>query len=218
MRMFAVGAIAIAVVVGAASKNREPNGLGVREEPDRVVLKWNGPVEPPMLERFQEVFRQRGDDQRRIVISLSSPGGLIEHGYQVIAEIRRFSRTHTVDTLVEAGRTCASMCVPIFLTGADRIAHPDAQFMFHEVSIRLRPEAEQKLRQLQREAPMFDVQGLRKSMIVKATDEFYEDYFAPRGVNSRWLSQMREQVRGRDVWRTGDQLMKQGSGVVDVLR
>ena len=223
MRMFALAAIGIGVMIGAAGKGGGSGaghsaGLKITSEPDRVLVRWSGPVEPPMLDRFKDAFAQLEGEQRRIVISLNSPGGLVEYGYEVIAEIRRMSRSHTVDTMVESGRTCASMCVPIFLAGADRVAHPAAKFMFHEVSIKLRPEAEIKLRQLQRSAPGLDIAGIRKAMVVKATDEFYEEYFAPRGVNARWLTQMRRDIAGRDEWRTAAELVRQRSGVVDALR
>ena len=218
MKVLRLAAIGLGVAFGAFSKSHSPAGLTVHESPDRVVMRWSGPVEPPMLEKFERAFQQHEGDDRKIVISLNSGGGLVDHGYQVIALIRREARNHTIDTVVEAGRTCASMCVPIFLTGADRNADPAARFMFHEVSFRLPPSAEQKLRDLKRNAPTLDLDMIRKTMVVRATDEFYEEYFAPRGVNSRWLSDMRRNIQGRDIWRTGQQLVEQRSGVVDALK
>ena len=219
MKLYGMVAVAAGIMISAGlSRATLPTGLTVLEEPDRVLMRWNGPVEPPMLDRFEAAFRAREGDSRRIVISLSSPGGLVEYGYQVISLIKKEARAHTIDTLVEAGRTCASMCVPIYLTGADRIAHPKAQFMFHEVSFRLNADQERQVREIKRSHPFIDIQAMRKDMIVKATDEFYEVYLGPRGVNQRWLTDMRRSIRGRDIWRTGTELVEQGSGVVDVLR
>ena len=192
-------------------------GLSVREEPARIVMTWNGPVQEPMSERFQETFERFEEDPRPILISLNSPGGLVEHGREVMKVIHKASRTRVVDTLVEAGKMCASMCVPIFLVGGERMANPNAKFMFHQATIRVRPEHEQALRDLQRSAPGIDVAGLKRSAEQRATDEMWEDDFGPRSVDARWLNGMRDKIRRGDVWLTGKQLMDQRSGVVDRL-
>ena len=36
-------------------------------------------------------------------------------------------------------------------------------------------------------------------------------------VNSRWLTRMRTKITGHDIWLTGQQLVDEGSGVVDAL-
>ncbi len=219
MKFFGVAAVVVGISVATLFKEpATPLGLAVQEEPSRVVMRWSGPIEPPMLDRFEAAFQDREGDPRPILISLNSNGGLVEYGYKVIALIKKEARARTIDTLVEADRTCASMCVPIFLTGADRLAHPKAQFMFHEVSFRLSTEQERQVREIKRSMPGIDVEAMRRGMIVKATDEFYEVYLAPRGINQKWLSDMRRQIRGKDIWRTGEQLVQQKSGVVDELR
>ena len=48
MRMFALVAIGIGVMIGAAGKGDggggQPAGLKITQEPDRVLVRWSGPV------------------------------------------------------------------------------------------------------------------------------------------------------------------------------
>ena len=107
--------------------------LSVKEEPDRIVLGWSGPVQEPMSERVAAALDRYKTDRRRLVLILNSPGGSIEHGRRVVAAIH--SRDRAIDTFVQKAGVCASMCVPIFLAGAERVADPEALFMFHEPSL-----------------------------------------------------------------------------------
>ena len=88
-----------------------------------------------------------------------------------------------------------------------------AEAMAHPAS------SDEEIAELKRTAPYLDIEGMRRHYIAKVTDEFYDQYFAPRGVNSRWLSNTRERISGgHDVWRSGRDLVEEGSGVVDELR
>lgn len=197
-----IAALFALCVAGAPSKGiRQAPGLTVKNEPAQVVLSWNGAVEAPMLQRFQEAFDHLEDDQRPILISLNSPGGFVEHGRDIMNLIHKQSRNHTINTIVEAGHSCASMCVPIYLVGETRMAHPAAKFMFHEASFKSKAVPSQFYR----------------AAVNKVTDRLFDDDIGGRSVDGKWLTGMRERVRGRDVWLTGRQLMDQGSGVVDKL-
>ena len=77
-----------------------------------------------MSERVAAALDRYKADRRRLVLILNSPGGSIEHGRKVVAEIR--ARDRAIDTLVQKAGVCASMCVPIFLAGSKRIADPEA--------------------------------------------------------------------------------------------
>ncbi len=153
--------------------------------------------------KLDEAYRAHAAGTRRFVIALHSPGGSLEHGREVIDQIRRMQRTHLVDTVVEPGRACGSMCVPVYLAGQRRTAAPQARFMFHEVSFRdnLSGKAE----------------AVPKEAIGRATDQFFERYLKHAGVDARWLADLREAVRGKDVWRTAEELMEQRAGVVHEL-
>jgi hypothetical protein len=177
--------------------------LTVEEQPDRVVLRWRGIIEAPFASRLEEAYRAHAGSRRRFLVSLHSPGGSLEHGRDVIRLIRRMQRSHTVDTVVEGRRACASMCVAVYLAGTHRTASSRARFMFHEVSFR--------------DSLSDQVEQVPKEAIAHATDQFFERYLKPAGLDGRWLAQMREAIRGRDVWRTAEQLVEERSGVVHDL-
>ena len=180
--------------------------LTYQEEKDRVVLAWSGPIAEPMRDEFAAVVEQFKGDPRRFVLSLNSPGGSVQQGREVVAAMREAAKTREIDTVVAAGGVCASMCVPIYLIGQNRAAHPSAHFMFHEAS--LDPTAV-KTSELNA--------NLRKTLEAGFTDMLFETDFAAPRVNPRWLARMRGEIAGRDIWKNGRQLVDEGSGVIDAL-
>jgi len=182
----------------------------VREEPSRIVLTWSGPVAEPMRDDVMAALDRFKADPRRIVVTLNSPGGSVAHGRLVAAAIRSVSQERPVDTLVEQGGVCASMCVPIYLAGAQRLAHPAAHFMFHLASVN--PAG--PVTALGDDAA---VSKHRKVLEALATDDLYEHDMGSQGVNAAWLAYMRRRIDGRDVWVTGQQLVDEGSGIVKSL-
>jgi ATP-dependent protease ClpP protease subunit len=177
--------------------------LTIEERPREVVLRWRGLIEAPLAAKLDEAWRMHAGSTRRFVIALHSPGGTLEHGREVIGLIRQMQRTHLVDTVVEDKRACGSMCVPVYLAGMHRTAAPQARFMFHEVSFR--------------DSLSGKVESVPKEAIGRATDQFFERYLKPAGLNERWLADLREAVRGRNVWRTAEELIEQRAGVVHDL-
>ena len=190
--------------------------LSVSEEPGRIVLGWSGPVREPMSERVATAIDRYKADQRRLVLVLNSPGGSIEHGRRVVAAIR--ARGRAIDTLVQKAGVCASMCVPIFLAGRERIADPEAYFMFHQVSLSLGGKDNAKRREFS-ETEKARYSDIVKSVETRATDEFFRSDIGIRGVSASWLARMREKISGpgRDIWMSGQQLVDEGSGIVDRL-
>ncbi|MBR0848038.1 ATP-dependent Clp protease proteolytic subunit [Bradyrhizobium diazoefficiens] len=200
--------------------------LSINEEGDRIVLGWSGPVQEPMSESIAAAFERYKADRRRLVLILNSPGGSIEHGRKVVAAIR--ARNQAIDTLVQKAGVCASMCVPIFLAGTRRMADPDAYFMFHQAS--LNASARGNMKDNMKENPKGDMKRQElsesqkalftevvKTLETQATDELFRDDIGIRGVNGVWLAAMRKKVGGRDVWMSAQQLMDEGSGIVDNL-
>jgi len=177
--------------------------LTVEKQADQVVLNWRGSIDAPLAAKLEQAFYEYGNDTRRFLLALHSPGGSLEEGRNVIRLIRRMQRTHEVDTVVENRRVCASMCVPIYLTGMERTAGPNARFMFHEVSFR--------------DSNSDKVEQVPKAAIGRATDMFFERYLKPSGIDARWLARLREAVRGRDVWFTAKQLVDEHTGIVQRL-
>jgi len=185
--------------------------LAVHEEANRVVLAWSGPISEPMREHIVAAIDKYKADTRHLVIALNSPGGSIAHGREVMEAIRKASRARPIDTLVEKGGVCASMCVPIYLIGATRTADPGAYFMFHEASLQI-PEG--------KESGKIDrakVSPVRKAIEGLATDDLFLRDIATQRVDARWLTEMRAKITHREIWLTGQQLVDEGSGVVDAL-
>src|SRR5262249_54060642 len=125
-----------------------------------------------------------------------------------------------IDTFVQNAGVCASMCVPIFLAGAQRMADPDAYFMFHQAS--LNSGAKENMKENMKRQEFSDSEQARFSQAVKtiekrATDDFFRNDIGIRGVNTVWLAGMRAKISGRDVWLSGQQLVDEGSGIVDRL-
>lgn len=174
--------------------------LAIHEEGESVVFRWEHPVEAPMAQRIDAAFAEWKDKTGRVVVELRSPGGALIEGRNAIEALNSMKATHTVLTRVRAGETCASMCVPIFLAGDERLAGPGARFMFHEpTSVDYFTEEEAK-------KPAFE-----KRM---AAERFFERYFERSEMAPLWREKLREAWKGRDVWKTAEDLVAEGSNVV----
>ena len=206
--------IIVLVVLLAGGANRYSKQVMVQEKPDRVLLAWSGPVEAPMRDQIAGALDQYRNDKRRLIISLNSPGGSVAHGREVTKAILLAGNLRQIETFVDKDAICASMCVPIYLVGATRIADPKARFMFHEASMAI-PGLDRidRIDRTYREEITSRVKNLEHRM---TDDIFLSDLDAPR-VATDWRVQMRRKIAGRDIWLTGKQLMEQNSGVVDSL-
>ena len=194
-----------------ATTARATQRLTVREEPGRVVLAWSGPVAEPMQKEIAAALDRFKADPRRLVLTLNSPGGSVQQGHAVMATVREAARLRPIGMHVENGAACASMCVPIYLTGTERTADPGGQFMFHEVSLGSTAGSEDG-----RKAPVAPMLS-REAVEALATDLLYRDDLGGKRVDAHWLGEMRRRIAGRDVWVTARQLMDERSGVVDAL-
>lgn len=188
--------------------------LSISEQPERIVLGWSGPVQEPMSERVAAALDRYKADRRRLVLILNSPGGSIEHGRKVVAAIR--GRDRPVETLVQKAGVCASMCVPIFLAGTKRMADPEAYFMFHQAS--LTGSAKEKMKGQEFSASEKDLLSqVVKTIETEATDDLFRNDIGIRGVSAAWLAMMRKKISGQDIWVSGQQLVDEGSGIIDSL-
>ncbi len=169
---------------------------------DTVYLRWDGKIEAPMASRIGDAFERHKAEGHTFVLSLSSPGGSLDQGGEVVRLLRRIGETHRLVTRVEAGAICASMCVPVYLQGQRRLAAADAEFMFHEVNFRdfFSQEADRSVPQ---------------SSVGAETDRFLEKYFDAAGVSKAWLRKVRrDMASGHEVWKTGRELFDENSGIV----
>ncbi len=168
-----------------------------------VVFVWHEAVEAPMAHRFHEAFEAWKDKTDHFIIDLDSPGGALIEGRGVIDEIERMKATHRIDTRVGPGATCASMCVPIFIRGLERVAAADARFMFHE------PTSVDFITEERVNKPAFEHRRDAK--------RFFDRYFVQSEMDPAWLEKLREASKGRDVWKTSEELVAEGSNVVTKL-
>ncbi|MEQ1715548.1 MAG: hypothetical protein ABL907_06130 [Hyphomicrobium sp.] len=181
--------------------------LDVRDVPEdnTVFLRWRGKIDAPMASRIAEVSDRYGPKDRRFVLSLSSPGGSLDHGAEVVRLLRKIGETHGLETVVEAGRQCASMCVPVYLQGQRRTAAANARFMFHEVSFR--------------EHFSSDEVAVPETAKGDATDRLFSKYFEPAGVPQAWIRNVRTSMTGgQDIWKTARELVDENAGIVLEVR
>jgi ATP-dependent protease ClpP protease subunit len=71
-----------------------------------------------------------------VVLFLDSAGGQVEEGDRVIEILNEIKKGHQLITVVLHGKLCASMCIPIFLQGHDRLAARASLWIFHEAAQR----------------------------------------------------------------------------------
>ena len=105
--------------------------------PDSVIFALSGKIEAPLARQIEEAFEQHKDHVRRIVLKLNSGGGSVRAGRKAIEVLQRIKKTHQLDTVVEAGRQCGSMCVFLYAQGQQRYAAAASLWLFHEVSCRI---------------------------------------------------------------------------------
>jgi hypothetical protein len=72
----------------------------------------------------------------RVVLFLDSTGGQVEEGDRGIHVLDEIKPTHRLVTAVLNGKLCASMYIPIFLQGDDRLAARTSSWIFHEAAKR----------------------------------------------------------------------------------
>lgn len=210
--LWAVFAIAIAFFALRAQETIDALWMGVgkldvrlaREE-DALYLRWRGKIDAPMEAKIEEAIAANGSKARKVVLSLSSPGGSIDHGARVIRLLKRIGETHALETVVEKGRQCASMCVPIYLQGETRVAAADARFMFHEVSFS-KEFSDDRI-------------AVPEAATNRETDKLFGRYFESRGVPEAWIRDVRAAMAGgNDVWKTARELVEEKSGIVQNVR
>ncbi|MEM8770896.1 MAG: hypothetical protein AAGD92_04505 [Pseudomonadota bacterium] len=170
---------------------------------DAVVLRWSSEVEAPMGRRFEEAYDEWRDRVSLFIIELDSPGGALAEGKRVIEAVDRMKRTHNVETRVRSWEKCLSMCVPIFLKGDRRVAAANSRWMFHE------PTSYDAVTGERVDEPEFERRYV--------ADRFFDRYFANSPMTPEWRAWLQQEWVGKDVWKSGRDLYKEGSGVVTEL-
>lgn len=204
-RLVLVSLVVVAVLMGwrlYEQKHADTGQLAIRQNGDVVILAWTGEVELPMHTLLVRAFEEWRTKSEHFLLQLNSPGGSVREGGDVVELLQRIKRTHTLDTYVASREICMSMCVPIFLQGNTRIAAPDARFMFHEPKRFYDDGSEAKGFSFEREA---------------LTRRFFTRYFTNSPMNANWRVQLEKDWLGKDIYKSGKQLVEENAGIVTDL-
>jgi hypothetical protein len=204
-RLVLFGLVAVAVLMGwrlYEQKHADTGQLAVRQNGDIVILTWTGEVELPMHTLLVRAFEEWRNKSQRFVLQLNSPGGSLREGSDVVELLQRIKRTHKLDTYVASREICMSMCVPIFLQGNKRFAARDARFMFHEPKRFYDDGSEAKGFSFEREA---------------LTRRFFTRYFVNSAMDADWRVQLEKDWIGKDIFKSGKQLLDERSRIVTDL-
>ena len=191
-------ALAFALSAPAAyAQFQGPKTFRTLEGPDAntVVFLWDGNVQPGMAQEIAQAFEQWKGRVNRVIFSINSLGGSVNEGDAVIRVFQDIKRTHRFDTHVGRGRQCGSMCVPLFMQGQERLGARTSSWLFHEIA-------------------NFDGRGQLVMLLPERTDRFFAQYFKPFGVPDAWIEATKTQIKGNDLWQTGDDLIKANANII----
>jgi ATP-dependent protease ClpP protease subunit len=198
-------AVAVAVAVLTlllASANAAPSeeqpaadaSVEFNKEDGTLYIDWVGPIVAGMADDLRAALDKYGTISQRVVLFLDSRGGQMEEGDRVIEVLNEIKLQHQLITVVLHGKLCASMCIPIFLQGEDRLAARASLWIFHEAAQR---QANGELRTDTAE-----------------TWRLFRKYYAPAGVPTRWLKSIAPMIEEADLWQTGGDLISTKSGII----
>ncbi len=204
-RAVLIGLVVVAVLLGwrlYEQKHADTGQLEIRQNGSIVVLTWTGQVELPMHTLLKRAFDDWRNKSQHFLLRLNSPGGSLREGGDVVELLQRIKLTHKLDTYVASRNICMSMCVPIFLQGTKRIAAPDARFMFHEPKRLYDDGSEAKGFSFEREA---------------LSRRFFSRYFVNSPIDVDWRIQLEKDWIGKDIYKSGKQLVDERSNIVTDL-
>jgi hypothetical protein len=161
-----------------------------------AVLKVEGNIAPPLAEEFKAALLQFPTG-RRVILDFQSPGGMNTEGYKIIETIKEAKKNLIIDTFVDNGALCASMCIPLFMQGRKRVAGARASFMFHGAS------------------PWYT-----NVPNVPETKE-YTDVLIAAGASEKWIQKLWDEGVFSDpveYWADGEDLYNEGSNIVTQLK
>ena len=194
----AVAAAALTLPVAsadAASDERWPaptSSLEFNPQDGSLNIEWSGPIVPGMADYVRGAFDRYGARSRRVVLFLDSAGGKVEEGDRVICLLDEIKQTHRLITVVPDGKLCASMCVPIFLKGDDRLAGRASLWIFHEASKR----------------------GANRKERTEETLRLFDRYYVPAGVSTQWIKTIAPAIERAELRQSGADLVGAKAGIV----
>lgn len=162
-----------------------------------LTMRWRGEITSGTVKEVSAAFAAWRDKTDLVVLSLNSPGGTVSEGEGVIALLKEIKKTHKLYTYVGRGDKCASLCVALFLQGQRRFGARASVWQFHEVGI-------------------FNARGELTMLKPEATETIFAKYYVAEGVSEKWLNTLRSEIKGNNVWKTGDELIKSGSNIITI--
>src|SRR5262249_38293493 len=157
-----------------------------------LSIKWSGPIVLGMADYLRTALDTYGATSHRVVLFLDSAGGQVEEGDRVIHVLTEIKRTHRLITVVPDGDLCASMCIPIFLQGDDRLAARTSNWIFHEAA----------------------KQGANEKEQMEETLRLFDRYYVPAGVPTHWIKSIVPVIKRANLWQTGGDLIRAKTGIV----
>jgi len=168
---------------------------------DTLHLAWVGTISQAMPAAIDRAFEANRRRVKSVELSLRSCGGRTDYMAAAIGVLHHIKRTHTLDTVVEPGATCASACIPIFLASDRRRAAMSSLWFFHRS---WRHQLSGGVDEVETSAP-----GRR------SVQSFLDRFYAPAGVSHKWLTQLRTVIENNDgYWQTGRDLWSAESGII----
>jgi len=195
-------AVAVLTLLSLASAHAAPDeeqpaatvSLEFNKDDGTLYIDLSGPIVASMADDVRAAQGKYGTALNRVVLFLDSAGGRVADGDRLIEVLNEIKLRHQLITVVPHGKLCASMCIPIFLQGEDRLAAPASIWLFHEAA--------------QRQA-----NGILRTDTAE-TWRLFRKYYAPAAVPTRWLKSIAPMIEEADLWQTGGDLISAKSGII----
>jgi hypothetical protein len=168
------------------------SSLEFNEKDGSLNMEWSGPILPGMADYLRAALDRYGTASHRVVLFLDSAGGQVDEGDRVIHVLNEIKPTHRLVTAVLNGKLCASMCIPIFLQGDDRLAARTSSWIFHEAAKR----------------------GANGKERLEETLRLLRTYYVPAGVSTHWINSVVPIIKRADLWQSGGDLIEAKTGIV----
>jgi ATP-dependent protease ClpP protease subunit len=180
----------------APSEEQRPAGISLEfiKEDGTAYIDLSGPIMASTADDVRAAVGKYRTSLNRVVLFLDSAGGRVDDGDRLIEALNEIKLRYRLITVVSHGKLCASMCIPIFLQGEDRLAARASIWLFHEAAQR---QANGELRTDTAE-----------------TWRLFRKYYAPAGVPTRWLKSIAPMIEEADLWQTGGDLISAKSGII----
>jgi hypothetical protein len=168
------------------------SSLEFNEKDGTLNIEWSGPILPGMADYLRAALDTYATSSHRVVLFLDSAGGQVEEGDRVIHVLDEIKQTHRLITAVLDDKLCASMCIPIFLRGDDRLAARTSLWLFHEAA----------------------KHGANGKERMEETLYLFRRYYVPAGVSVHWIKSILPIIQRADLSQTGGDLITAKTGIV----